>query len=76
MGRGYGGLKLKGSLTLSVDMSKAFDTIDRVRLREALEVEMADPLLIEIVVLLHIKALYKMTASDHSFSIATKRGIK
>ena len=57
-------------------MSKAFDTVDRVRLREALEAEMADPLLVEVVGILHIKALYRMTASDHSFSIATKRGIK
>ena len=75
-GKGHGGLQLTGSLTLSVDMSKAFDTVDRVRLREALEAEMANPLLVEVVGLLHIKALYRMTASNHSFSIATTRGIK
>ena len=57
-------------------MSKAFDTVDRVRLREALEAKAADPLLVEVVGMLHIKALYRMTASDQSFTIATNRGIK
>ena len=75
-GRGHQGLQLKGSLTLSVDMSKAFDMVDRVRLREALEASVADPFLIEVVGLLHIKALYRMTASDAAFDIAAKRGIK
>ena len=75
-GRGHQGLQLKGSLTLSVDMSKAFDMVDRVRLREALEASAADPLIIEVVGLLHINALYRMTASDKAFDIATKRGIK
>ena len=75
-GRGHQGLQLKGSLTLSVDMSKAFDMVDRVRLREALEASVADPFLIEVVGLLHIKALHRMTASDAAFDIATKRGIK
>ena len=74
--RGHQGLQLKGSLTLSVDMSKAFDMVDRVRLREALEASAADPLIIEVVGLLHINALYRMTASDKAFDIATKRGIK
>ena len=75
-GRGHQGLQLKGSLTLSVDMSKAFDMVDRVRLREALEASAADPIIIEVVGLLHINALYRMTASDKAFDIATKRGIK
>ena len=75
-GRGHQGLQLKGSLTLSVDMNKAFDMVDRVRLREALEASAADPLIIEVVGLLHISALYRMTASDKAFDIATKRGIK
>ena len=75
-GRGHGGLKLRGSLTLSVDMSKAFDTVDRVRLREALEAANADPFLVEVVGMLHIEALYDMTASETKFSVATKRGIK
>ena len=75
-GRGHQGLQLKGSLTLSVDMSKAFDMVDRVRLREALEASAADPLIIEVVGLLHINALYRMTASDKAFDIAAKRGIK
>ena len=75
-GRGHQGLQLKGSLTLSVDMSKAFDMVDRVRLREALEVSAADPIIIEVVGLLHINALYRMTASDKAFDIAAKRGIK
>ena len=70
-GRGHQGLQLKGSLTLSVDMSKAFDMVDRVRLREALEV-----FIIEVVGLLHINALYRITASDKAFDIATRRGIK
>ena len=75
-GRGHGGLKLQGSLTLSVDMSKAFDTVDRVRLRESLEEANTDPFLVEVVGMLHIEALYDMTASDTKFSVATKRGIK
>ena len=75
-GRGHGGLKLQGSLTLSVDMSKAFDTVDRVRLREALEEVNTDPFLVEVVGMLHIEALYDMTASETKFSVATKRGIK
>ena len=74
-GRGHKGLRLKGSLTLSVDMSKAFDMVDRRRLREALELAAADPFLIEIVGKLHIQALYATTASDQAFSIATKQGI-
>ena len=36
-GQGHQGRTLHGSLTLSVDMSKAFDEVNRVRLREALE---------------------------------------
>ena len=50
---------MKGSLTLSVDVSKAFDTVDRRRLREVLEEASADPLLIEVVGKLHIQALYE-----------------
>ena len=42
-------------------MSKAFDTVDRVRLREALEEANADPFLVEVVGMLHIEALYDMT---------------
>ena len=75
-GRGQAGLRLRGSLAMSVDMSKAFDTVDRVKLREALEASEADPNLIEVVGLLHVKALYRMTASDQQFEIATRRGIK
>ena len=75
-GRGHGGITLKGSLTFSVDMSKAFDMVDRRRLRESLELADADPYLIDLVGKLHIQALYDMTASDHAFSIATRRGIK
>ena len=75
-GRGHRGIRLKGSLTLSVDMSKAFDMVDRRRLREALELAAADPFLIDLVGKLHVKALYEMTASDQAFSVATKRGIK
>ena len=70
------GLKLQGSLTFSVDMSKAFDMVDRRRLRESLELAEADPFLIDLVGKLHVEALYDMTASDQAFSIATKRGIK
>ena len=75
-GRGHGGVTLKGSLTFSVDMSKAFDMVDRRRLRESLELADADPYLIDLVGKLHIQALYDMTASDQAFSIATRRGIK
>ena len=75
-GRGHGGVTLKGSLTFSVDMSKAFDMVDRRRLRESLELADADPYLIDLVGKLHIQALYEMTASDQAFSIATRRGIK
>ena len=57
-------------------MSKAFDMVDRVRLREALEISAADPIIIEAVGLLHINALNRMTVSDKAFDIATKRGIK
>ena len=60
-GRGHRGVSLKGSLTRSVDMSKA---ADRRGLREALELAAADPFLIELVGKLHIQALYEMTASD------------
>ena len=48
-GRGHRGLKMRGSLTLSVDMSKAFDMVDRRRLRESLELAAADPFLIDLV---------------------------
>ena len=75
-GRGHRGLTLQGSLTFSVDMSKAFDMVDRRRLRESLELADADPFLIDLVGKLHIQALYDMTASDQAFSIATRRGIK
>ena len=75
-GRGHGGVTLRGSLTFSVDMSKAFDMVDRRRLRESLELANADPFLIDLVGKLHIQALYDMTASDQAFSIATRRGIK
>ena len=67
---------MRGSLTLSVDMSKAFDMVDRRRLRESLELAAADPFLIDLVGKLHVEALYEMTASDQAFSVATKRGIK
>ena len=69
-------MTLKGSLTFSVDMSKAFDMVDRRRLRESLELADADPYLIDLVGKLHIQALYDMTPSDQAFSIATRRGIK
>ena len=75
-GKGHRSVSLKNRLTLSVDMSKAFDMVDRRRLREALELAAADPFLIELVGKLHSQALYEMTASDQAFSIATKRGIK
>ena len=75
-GRGHRGLTLRGSLTFSVDMSKAFDMVDRRRLRESLELAEADPFLIDLVGKLHIQALYDMTANDQAFSIATRRGIK
>ena len=75
-GRGHRGVRLKGSLTLSVDMSKAFDMVDRRRLREALELAAADPFFIDLVGKLHVEAFYEMTASDQTFSVATKRGIK
>ena len=42
-------MKLKGSLTLSVDMSKAVDTVNRVRLREAVEAASTDPFIVEVV---------------------------
>ena len=71
-GRSHRGLKMRGSLTLSVDMSKAFDMVDRRRLREALELAAADPFLIDLVGKLHVE----MTANDQAFSVATKRGIK
>ena len=57
-------------------MSKAFDMVDRCRLRESLELAAADPFLIDLVGKLHVEALYEMTASDQAFSVATKRGIK
>ncbi|CAE7626364.1 Pol, partial [Symbiodinium necroappetens] len=75
-GRGHRGLKLRGSMTLSADMSKAFDMADRRRLRESLELAAADPFLIDLVGKLHVEALYEMTASDQAFSVATHRGIK
>ena len=75
-GRGHRGITLQGSLTFSVDMNKAFDMVDRGRLRESLEMADADPFLIDLVGKLHIQALYDMTASDQAFSIATRRGIK
>ena len=71
-GQGCRGVKLKGSLTLSVDMSKAFDTVNRVRLHEAPEAESADTFIVEVVGRLHIEALYEMTTSDSSFSMATR----
>ncbi|OLP82717.1 hypothetical protein AK812_SmicGene36607 [Symbiodinium microadriaticum] len=51
---------------------KAFDMVDRRRLREALELAAADPFLIDLVGKLHVE----MTANDQAFSVATKRGIK
>ena len=59
-GRGHRGLKMRGSLTLSVDMSKAFDMVDRRRLRKSLELAAADPFLIDLVGKLHVEALYKL----------------
>ena len=75
-GQGTRGVKLKGSPTLSVDMGKAFDTVYRVRVREALEVASADPFLIDVVGKLHTETFYEMTTSARAFSIATRRGIK
>ena len=60
-GQGTRGVKLKGSPTLSVDMGKAFDTVYRVRVREALEVASADPFLIDVVGKLHTETFYEMT---------------
>ena len=63
---------MRGSLTLSVDMSKAFDMVDRRRLRESLELAVTDPFLIDLVGKLHVEALYEMTASDQGI----KQGCK
>ncbi|CAE7480731.1 kptA, partial [Symbiodinium necroappetens] len=60
----------------SIKLGKAFDMVDRRRLREPLELAEADPFLIDLVGKLHIEALCDMTASDQAFSIATRRGIK
>ena len=51
-------------------MSKAFDTVDRVRIRKALDQASADPALIEVVGKLHVNSLCEMTGSDSSFQIA------
>ena len=75
-GSKFQGPQLIGSLTLSVDMSKAFDMVDRTLLRKALEDIQMDPELIEIIGKLHVDALYKMTVDGTDFSVMTKRGIK
>ena len=75
-GRRFQGPQFIGSLTLSVDMSKAFDMVDRTLLRRALEDIQLDPELVEIVGKLRLEALYKMTVDGTDFSIITKRGIK
>ena len=75
-GRKSHGPQLIGSLTLSVDMSKAFDMVDRSLLRQALEDIHLDPELIEIIGKLHVEAAYKMTVDGTDFSVITKRGIK
>ena len=75
-GRKFQGPQFTGSLTLSVDMSKAFDMVDRSLLRQALEDIQMDPELIEIIGKLHVEALYKMTVDGTDFSVMTKRGIK
>ncbi|CAE7823893.1 dnaJ [Symbiodinium necroappetens] len=65
-----------GGGTVSVMRAEAFDMVDRRRLREALELAAADPFFIDLVGKLHVEAFYEMTASDQTFSVATKRGIK
>ena len=75
-GRTTHGPQLIGSFTLSVDMSKAFDAVDRSLLRQALEDIQLDPELIEIIGKLHVEALYIMTVDGTHFSVTTKRGIK
>ena len=75
-GKRLQGPQFMGSLTLSVDMSKAFDMVDRVLLRRALEDIQLDPELVEIIGKLHVEALYKMSVDGTDFSITAKRGIK
>ena len=75
-GRGSLGIHCAGALTLSVDLSKAFDTVNRAKLFEALETAQADPDLVKVIGKLHIDAAYRMVLGEESFSVPTKRGIK
>ena len=75
-GRKSQGPQLIGSLTLSVDTSKAFDMVNRSLLPQARRTYQLDPELIEIIGKLHVEALYKMTVDGTDFSVLTKRGIK
>ena len=67
---------LQGSLTLSVDLSKAFDLVDRSCLLKALHKIGVPPSIIRKVELLHLDTAYQMSISQLTASVSTTNGIK
>ena len=69
-------LPLAGALTVSVDLSKAFDSVNRQELLEALDKLNIDQTTKDFVVQLHSCTSYNMGTNGLEFSVPTSSGIK
>ena len=67
---------LVGGLTFALDLSKAFDTVSRRDILEALPQVSQDPELASLVHALHHRSAYKLTAQGDTTMVETTTGIK
>ncbi|CAE7563351.1 unnamed protein product [Symbiodinium natans] len=74
--RGARQAQLSGALTISVDLSKAFDSVNRHELLAALDRLGTDPVTKELVVQLHSETSYNMGTSGLEIQVPTSSGIK
>ena len=68
--------QLSGAPTISVDLSKAFDSVNRHELLAALDRLGIDPVTKELVVQLHSETSYNMGTSGLEIQVPTSSGIK
>ena len=67
---------LQGCIIFSVDLSKAFDMVDRQKLGRALALAGVEPCLVQAVLELHRRAKYQVNSGPYSTTVGTARGIR
>ena len=67
---------LLGSITLSVDLSKAFDSIDRDHIRSSLEWAGIPGAVADVILGMHHEMTLQYSTSNHSARTATGKGVR